>query len=285
MSTKVIYTAVVGSTMHGLRTENSDEDVRYVTMPSLRDIISPFKNEEIKVRNNKGEDEESWDLAHFCKYLTHGNPTIYEVIRTNHYDKNLPFADKIRSLMPLAFDGRKILLAHIGYCEAQLARYLRRANDDFCDHTGKQSSNKNYEINTLFNFYHSEEELEIARLKYSSKKVEFLTDIWEENKLRRLPKAIVAGYRVLAQARQLLETGDFEPVVKEYSQTLHDKLMDIKTMDASKITWGFIKEHIDGLENGIQDLKMFYETLPDAIKNKKPDINGIEDVLCEIYGV
>lgn len=237
------------------------------------------------MRNNKGEDEESWDLAHFCKHLTRGNPTIYEVIRTNHYDKNLPFADKIRSLMPLAFDGRKILFAHIGYCEAKIQRYLRRAYEDFVDYNGKQSSNKDYEINALPNFYHSEEELEIARLKYSSKKIEFLIDIWEENQIRRVPKTIVAGYRVLAQAKQLLETGDFKPVIKDYSPELHDKLMDIKTMDASKITWGFIQEHLKGLENGIKELKTFYETLPDTIKNKKPDINGIEDALCEIYGV
>lgn len=284
MENKIIYKAIIGSTMHGLLTENSDEDVRYVTMPSLRNIISPFKNEEIKVRNNKGEDEESWDLAHFCKHLAQGNPTIYEVIRTNHYDKNLPFADKIRSLMLLAFDGRKILFAHIGYCEAQIQRYLRRANDDFWRDYEDSNEPTAYDSTGQPFFDHWVDDSE-ANAIFSSSKQKLLIDIWEENQIRRIPKTIVAGYRVLAQAKQLLETGDFQPVIKDYSPELHDKLMDIKTMDASKITWGFIQEHLKGLENGIKELKTFYETLPDTIKNQKPDINGIEDALCEIYGV
>ena len=75
-----------------------------------------------------------------------------------------------------------------------------------------------------------------------------LADIWEENQIRRIPKSVVAGYRVLAQAKQLLETGDFQPVIKDYSPELHDKLMGIKTMDSNSITWGFVVEHLDDCE-------------------------------------
>ena len=241
--------------MHGLRTENSDEDVRYVTMPSLRDIISPFKNDEIKVRNNKGEDEESWDIAHFCKHLTHGNPTVYEVIRTDFYDKSLPHAETIRSLMPLAFDGRKILLAHIGYAEAQLKRYLRKATEDF--YTGEDYCDSNTKLSV----------------------------IWEDNQIRRVPKSVVAAYRVLAQAKQLLTTGDFCPLVKDYSEELHDTLMHIKSMNHKDIDLKWVVMHKMCIEEEIQELKSTYETLPDTIKHKTPDIQGIENVLCELYGV
>lgn len=251
MSETIIYKSVVGSTMHGLRTTTSDEDVRYVAMPALRTIVSPFQNNKIKVRDSQGNDEESWDLTHFCKHLTSGNPTVYEVIRTDYYDKTLPLADKLRSLMPLAFDGRKILLAHVGYCDAQLKRYLRKALQERTDFSDDG----------------------------------LLSDFWEENQIRRIPKSVVAGYRVLAQAKQLLETGDFEPTVSKYSQELHDKLMSIKTMDATQITWKFVVEHHDGLENGIKELKKFYDKLPDWKKNKTPDLTGIENVLYEMYGI
>jgi predicted nucleotidyltransferase len=284
MNTKIIYSAIVGSTMHGLRTENSDEDIRYITMPSLREIISPFKNDEVKVRNNKGEDEESWDLAHFCKHLTQGNPTVYEVIRTDHYDKSLPYAETVRSLMPLAFDGKRILMAHVGYCDSQIKRYLVKAHDDFFKNYEDEHEPDAHDVNGYPVFYYSFDSY-LAKEIMDSSSNKYLNEIWEENVIRRIPKTVVAGYRVLAQCRQLLESGNFEPVVKNYSNELHDKLMGIKTMDSSKITWGFVREHIEGLENGIKELKAFYETLPDTIKHKKPDVNGIENLLCDIYGV
>lgn len=267
----VIYQAIVGSTMHGLKTETSDEDVRYITLPTLRQIVSPFKNDQIKVRDGNGDDEESWSLSHFCRHLTQGNPTVYEVIRTDHYDKNLPNAELIRSLMPLAFDGVKIMYAHIGYAEAQLKRYLRKA-----DHDLKESC---YILNNQRTL--------LGMPKYESdKKGNLKPDgVWEENHLRRIPKSVVAGYRVIAQGTQLLKTGDFLPVVKDYSAELHDKLMAIKTMDANDITWGFVKEHLNGIEEGIQELKTVYSELPESTQHQKPNIEAIEDVLCSIYGI
>jgi predicted nucleotidyltransferase len=131
---EVIYTTLVGSKMHGLSTPTSDEDVRHITMHPIRHILSPFRNEEIKVKDSAGDDVESWELCHFVKHLTQGNPTTYEVIRSPLYDKSMPHAEAIRSLMPLCFDGRKVLMAHIGYTEAQLKRYLRKADHDLNAH-------------------------------------------------------------------------------------------------------------------------------------------------------
>jgi hypothetical protein len=281
MNTNIIYKTIVGSQMHGLATPNSDEDIRYITKGSIRDLLSPFKNDEVKVKDGNGEDVESWDLRFFVKHLCSGNATIFEVIKSPLYDKRLEHSEAIRSLMPYCFDAKKILMAHIGYAEAQLKRYLRKANEDFISF----NSNTNNLKLTSVNFYHTPEEIEKYISQYSSKSVECLTNIWEENQIRRIPKSVIAGYRVLAQARQLLETGDFQPVIKDYSPELHDKLMRIKTMDPNTITCGFIVEHLEGVENGIKELKSFYETLPDEIKNKKPDIQAIEDTLCEIYGV
>ena len=79
---KICYSCVVGSKMHGLQTPTSDEDVRHITMHSILEVLSPFKNEEIKVRDGNGADIESWELCHFVKHLTQGNPTCFEVIKS-----------------------------------------------------------------------------------------------------------------------------------------------------------------------------------------------------------
>ena len=232
---EIAYTATVGSKMHGLTTPNSDEDIRYIYKLSQRELVSPFKSSATKVSNANDSDIESWELRNFVKHLTSGNPTMYEVIKTPIYIKN-GFSELLRTIPPYAFDGRKIMFAHIGYAEAQLKRYLRNFSGSM-----------------------------------------------EENQLKRIPKSIVAAYRVLAQAEQLLKTGDFEPVISDYSQSLHDNLMEIKLINSDKITPDFIKEHEQGIEKGIQDLKQLFESLPSSIKEKSPDIKTLEDILLVLH--
>ena len=266
---KVIYTTLVGSKMHGLQTPTSDEDVRHITVHPIRHILSPFRNEDIKVKDSSGEDVESWELRHFVKHLSQGNPTTYEVIKSPLYDHSLPYSKDIRSLMPHCFDGRKILMAHIGYAEAQLKRYLRKADHDFTkDPTDCADS------------------LLLGRAKYESDKGTMIEQgVWEENHVRRIPKSVVAAYRVLAQGRQLLETGDFQPVISDYSLSLHNELMAIKIMDANVINFRFVIKHLMQIESKIQELKVFYETLPIEIQTKQPNVEAIEDILCKVYGV
>jgi predicted nucleotidyltransferase len=232
---KIIYTATVGSKMHGLSTPQSDEDIRFIYRLSLKELVSPFNNSNAKTTSANGEDTESWELRNFVKHLTSGNPTMYEVIKSPIYEKN-NVSELLRMIPYYAFDGRKILLAHIGYAEAQLKRYLRNAQQPF-----------------------------------------------EDNTLRRIPKSIVAAYRVLAQADQLLNTGTFEPAIKNYSQSLHDKLMTIKLMPIEDITLDFIQEHEQGIEKGIHNLKIMFEDLPSSIKDKKPDIDALEFLLMELH--
>lgn len=246
---EIIYKTIVGSKMHGLDTPKSDEDVRYITRHSLLEVLSPFKNDTIKVEGSSSADVESWELRHFVKHLTSGNPTCYEVIKSDLYDRSYQNSEQIRGLMPLCYDGVKILMAHCGYAEAQLKRYLRKAALEL------QESN------------------------------EPLACIWDENIVRRVPKAIVAAYRVLAQGKQLLYSRDFCPRVKDYSNELHEKLMLIKEIDPRKIDKLFINLHLEEIEEGIKELKAFYETLDDSSKYSKPQIDRIEQVLSNLYGV
>ena len=196
--------------------------------------------------------------------------------------------------MPYCFDAKKIMYAHIGYAEAQLSRYLRKAIDSF-----SISSNS---VERYFNEFTVDSGCLEFYLKDSKDIVggrsllgmprdenknglKTFSDKWEENNLRRIPKSVVAGIRVMHQAQQLLTTGDFTPSIKDYSPELHDKLMAIKLMDANTIDEEFVVKHYLGLEEEIQNLKALYESLPEETKNKRPDIEKIEDILCDIYGV
>lgn len=236
----VVYQTVVGSQMHGLATPESDHDVRYITMHSIKEVLSPFKNNTIKVQDSEG-DVESWELCHFVKHLSQGNPTCYEVIKSPLYECTGQFylAEDIRGLYPLVFDGRKCLMAHCGYAEAQLSRYLRKFSDP---------------------------EL-----------------VMQDNQFRRTKKATVAAYRVIAQCEQLLTTGDFQPIVKDYSVDLHDKLMEIKSMSDEDVTAEFCAFHNNEIESQIKQLKSLFNTLPESIQNQKPNIEELESRLYDIY--
>ena len=267
---QIIYTTLVGSKMHGLQTPSSDEDIRHITMHPLKDIVSPFKNEKIKVQDSKGEDIESWELCHFVKHLAQGNPTMYEVIKSPLYQTDLKYAETIRSLMPYCFDARLIMLAHAGYADAQLKRYLRKADNDFLQIDP---------LAPVIKKEYTDSSPLLGIIKYEKDGI----SIWNTDHIRRIPKSVVAAYRVLAQGEQLLQFGDFQPVVKDFSKQLHDFLMEIKLMDANSITWGFIKYHLNAIEGLIKAFKSMYEQLPVHKQEAKSNIDKIEDIIFEIY--
>jgi len=274
---EIIYKTVVGSRSHGLHVEGiSDFDYRYIFKPSLKSILSPFKNQERKIENKNDEDVESWSIASFCEHLCKGNPTMYEVIKSPLYDKNLEHSEQIRKMMPLSLDSRKILMAHAGYIEAQLKRYLRKASHDFKDYQYKMYYDPNMPLLGIPKY---------EMKQYTGYSQLEIDGVWELNHLRRVPKSCCAGYRIFSQCMQLLETGDFCPVISDYSPELHDELMEIKLMDPSTITCGFIQTHLDELEQKIKDLHKFFDSLPESKRNMKPNISKIEDILCEIYGI
>lgn len=247
MEQKIIYSTIVGSKMHGLSTPQSDEDIRYITLSDLRDVISPFNNAKIKVESSDG-DTESWELRHFVKYLTQGNPTCYEVIKSPLYS-DLPHAQAIRDTFSWYHDSRKILAAHCGYADAQLARYLNKARAGFAE------LGPDIPLSVMF----------------------------PNNNTRRIPKATVAAYRALAQGKQLLTDGDFQPVVKNYSVNMHRKLMEIKTMNLNDITAEWCDYHSMMIENEIRQLKAMFDNLPEENKTRVPNIEAIKDFLVNAY--
>jgi transcriptional accessory protein Tex/SPT6 len=89
----------------------------------------------------------------------------------------------------------------------------------------------------------------------------------------------------LAQAKQLLTTGDFSPVISDYSRELHDKLMEIKLMSNADITFSFVENHSNSITGLIQDMHILFESLDDSVKNAIPKIEIIEQKLFSIYNV
>lgn len=180
---------VVGSRLHGLETPTSDWDIREVRVSSLRTMLSPFGASDPHSEKNEAGDVEVFELKKFCKLLTSGNPTVWEILYSNVYPESYlgwvtnPFEHDLWNMRHAFMDTQHILAAHIGYADSQLKRYFDRPARD-------------------------------------------ATRLTEPTWMKRVPKAHVAALRVLDQAKQLLLTGDFNPRVQE---PLRSRLFDIKT--------------------------------------------------------
>jgi len=248
-----IYTVTVGSKMHGLDNESSDTDIRYIRAKTFFGLSDPFQNSNNKTSISKEVDEESWELRHFARLLTKGNPTCYEVINSDIYEEN-KYTTLVKSLLPASHNSNFILNAHLGYCDAQIA---------------------------LLSLVHKK----IGQGFPESSTLGALVEQGElpESKFIRVVKSTVAGYRVLAQGRQLLETGNFCPKVKEYSPELHKFLMDIKNCDASKITLSEVRSYSEDLEAKAKALKDFFHTLPEKARNKEPNYNKIRKIVMKLH--
>lgn len=256
---KVVFESIVGSLMHGLQVPGSDTDTRFIYLSSLRDMLSPFKNKE-KVavqRNEVTGDTESFEFAKFTKMLSSGNPTCYEVIKSPLF-KETPWSNQIKESFPLYHNSLGVLNAHCGYAEAQLNRYLRQ-------YVGIEE--RPCELDRINDW---------ANLEADSKTT-------KANFLRRIPKAVVAAHRVLAQGTQLLLTHDFEAVISKYSQRLHNDLMAIKSMSTADIDLKWVSYHLNEIEMKMKSLNNLFDSLSETERNLKPNILAIEEMLLDIY--
>lgn len=75
-----LFTAVVGSTLHGTALQDSDVDTRSVYALSLEDRLSPFVGERTKTQKGDKHDEVAYELTHFARFVAKNNPTAMEVL-------------------------------------------------------------------------------------------------------------------------------------------------------------------------------------------------------------
>lgn len=119
---KTILSVVVGSRLHGLYNETSDYDIRGVFAHDYMDILSPFR----KVKNTSwiegDQDNTSYELKDFCKFATHGNPTILEVLWSNQVKENTPMGERLQKNRIAFLDSKRIYESHKGYAHNQYTK-------------------------------------------------------------------------------------------------------------------------------------------------------------------
>jgi predicted nucleotidyltransferase len=123
-----LYTALVGSRLHRLHTDESDYDYRQVFMRDLRYMVSPFNNREPV--ENPDESAEKFDLIKFMKMAAGGNGTVLEVLYSDISTVH-PYFAPVKNNLVKFLDSTKILHAHSGYANEQVKKYLSKAAENF----------------------------------------------------------------------------------------------------------------------------------------------------------
>ena len=77
---KPILSVVVGSRLHGTYSEASDYDYRGVFLAPIEDILSPFREVKETSWIEGDTDDTCYELMHFCKMASQGNPSALEVL-------------------------------------------------------------------------------------------------------------------------------------------------------------------------------------------------------------
>ena len=117
---KTILKVVVGSTLHGLNTPNSDIDTRGIFQVPLIDIVSPFKKQQNTSWIEGKVDDTSYELLNFIKFACQGNPTILEVLWSDMVKETSTIGESLRENRYIFLDSERIYQAHRGYSHNQL---------------------------------------------------------------------------------------------------------------------------------------------------------------------
>jgi predicted nucleotidyltransferase len=113
-----LYKALVGSRLHGLATEESDYDYRSVHYTDLTTVLSPFR--ESRGHKNGDGDSVDYEIRHFLKMLSKGNPTALEVLLS---DQHSIYSDRFMTLITYSekvLDSTALANAHVGYARSQI---------------------------------------------------------------------------------------------------------------------------------------------------------------------
>lgn len=118
---KTILLSVVGSRLHGTATPNSDTDLRGVFLAPIEEILSPFAT--IKETNwiENDVDNVSYELRHFCRLASTGNPSALEVLVGTPHEET-PEGTALKVLLP-KFLSERCYDAFMGYSNNQEKKF------------------------------------------------------------------------------------------------------------------------------------------------------------------
>jgi predicted nucleotidyltransferase len=130
VDTSKVAQVVVGSQLHGLATPESDTDYAVVKRSSLRDMLSPFRKEKAPRSISEGGDVVTFELAHFIKLATSGNPTVLEVLWSNKIVTGSDIWSWLYASRRMLLAAPAIYHAHKGYAHSQVDRASRCPSDE-----------------------------------------------------------------------------------------------------------------------------------------------------------
>lgn len=140
-----ILKVTVGSQAHGTDTPQSDKDVRRVFVEPTAVIVGIGHYQ--KTMANPGEDDNSWELAHFCYLALRNNPQSLEVFLAP-YEEATEWGIQLRELFPYFLKRKHVYNAFLGFAASQ----RKRIQSESSPLPRRQKSAAHY-IRTLWNGY------------------------------------------------------------------------------------------------------------------------------------
>lgn len=143
---KTILSTIVGSRLHGTFGPESDYDYRGVFMLPVEDLLSPFRTVKETSWIEGEEDNTSYELRHFCKMCTQGNPSSLEVL------VGIPKVvteegQRLQAILPKFLSKKRCFDAFMGYSRNQEKKF----RDDYYGRKWKYAT---AQIRTLYQLLH-----------------------------------------------------------------------------------------------------------------------------------
>ena len=143
---KTILSVIVGSRLHGTATPESDYDYRGVFVVPIEDILSPFRTSKENSWVEGETDNTSYELRHFCKMCTQGNPSALEVL-VGIPKEITPDGEELRALLPKFISKKRCFDAFMGYSRNQEKKF----RDNF---QGRKWKYATAQVRTLYQLLH-----------------------------------------------------------------------------------------------------------------------------------
>lgn len=119
---KTILKGIVGSHLHGTATLESDTDYRGIFIIDPIEIISPFRKQQANSWIEGSDDNTMYELTHFCKMATQGNPSALEVLVSKDIEAT-PEGEELVRMLPHFISKKRCFDAFMGYSKNQEKKF------------------------------------------------------------------------------------------------------------------------------------------------------------------
>lgn len=143
---KTILSVIVGSRLHGTASPDSDYDYRGVFLAPIEDLLSPFRQPKETSWIEGDTDDTSYELRHFAKMCSQGNPSALEVL-VGIPKEITPEGEELRALLPKFLSKKRCFDAFMGYSQNQEKKFRQ-------NHQGRKWKYATAHTRTLYQLLH-----------------------------------------------------------------------------------------------------------------------------------